>query len=88
MTPAEFKKKWARHSGKEMSAYQEHFNDLCALLERLLALNLERAPAGAATAGKPSKKRASRSKTEVEVIRAGLMSTISSGESTRPRSPD
>jgi type II restriction/modification system DNA methylase subunit YeeA len=32
MTPAEFKKKWARYSGKEMAAYQEHFNDLCALL--------------------------------------------------------
>jgi hypothetical protein len=32
MTPAEFKKKWARYSGKEISAYQEHFNDLCALL--------------------------------------------------------
>jgi hypothetical protein len=32
MTPAEFKKKWARYSGKETAAYQEHFNDLCALL--------------------------------------------------------
>src|SRR3954451_393203 len=32
MTPAEFKRKWARYSGKEMAAYQEHFNDLCALL--------------------------------------------------------
>jgi hypothetical protein len=32
MTPAEFKRKWARFSGKETSAYQEHFNDLCALL--------------------------------------------------------
>src|SRR5712671_4511091 len=32
MTPAEFKRKWARYSGKEASAYQEHFNDLCALL--------------------------------------------------------
>lgn len=32
MTAAEFKKKWARYSGKEASAYQEHFNDLCALL--------------------------------------------------------
>jgi type II restriction/modification system DNA methylase subunit YeeA len=32
MTPAEFKKKWARYSGKEIAAYQEHFNDLCALL--------------------------------------------------------
>ncbi len=32
MTPPEFKKKWARFSGKETSAYQEHFNDLCALL--------------------------------------------------------
>ncbi|PZR70829.1 MAG: hypothetical protein DLM73_17080 [Chthoniobacterales bacterium] len=32
MTWAEFKKKWAKFSGKETSAYQEHFNDLCALL--------------------------------------------------------
>ena len=32
MTPAEFKRKWTRYSGKETSAYQEHFNDLCALL--------------------------------------------------------
>jgi hypothetical protein len=32
MTPAEFKRKWARYSGKETSAYQEHFNNLCALL--------------------------------------------------------
>ncbi|MGA2222067.1 MAG: DNA methyltransferase [Verrucomicrobiia bacterium] len=32
MTWAEFKKKWARYSGKESSAYQEHFNDLCRLL--------------------------------------------------------
>ena len=32
MTPAEFKRKWARYSGKETSAYQEHFNDLCVLL--------------------------------------------------------
>jgi type II restriction/modification system DNA methylase subunit YeeA len=32
MTPAEFKKKWARYSGKETAAYQEHFNDLCAML--------------------------------------------------------
>src|ERR1700724_1526716 len=34
MTPAEFKKKWARYSGKETAGYQEHFNDLCALLEQ------------------------------------------------------
>src|SRR6266480_6539495 len=32
MTPAEFKRKWERYSGKETSAYQEHFNDLCTLL--------------------------------------------------------
>ena len=32
MTPAEFKAKWARFSGKESSAYQEHFNDLCRML--------------------------------------------------------
>jgi hypothetical protein len=34
MTPAEFKRKWAKYSGKETSAYQEHFNDLCALLDQ------------------------------------------------------
>jgi hypothetical protein len=27
MTAAEFKKKWSRYTGKESSAYQEHFND-------------------------------------------------------------
>jgi hypothetical protein len=32
MTWAEFKRKWARYHGKESSAYQEHFNDLCRLL--------------------------------------------------------
>jgi hypothetical protein len=32
MTSAEFKRKWARYSGKETAAYQEHCNDLCALL--------------------------------------------------------
>src|SRR5215472_16663064 len=34
MTPPEFKRKWARYSRKETSAYQEHFNDLCALLDQ------------------------------------------------------
>ena len=34
MTPAEFKKKWSRYSGKETSAYQSHFDDLCRLLEQ------------------------------------------------------
>ena len=32
MTAAEFKKKWSRYQGKETSAYQEHFDDLCRLL--------------------------------------------------------
>ena len=32
MTAAEFKKKWSRYTGKETSAYQEHFTDLCRLL--------------------------------------------------------
>ena len=32
MTAAEFKSKWARYRGKETSAYQEHFTDLCRLL--------------------------------------------------------
>ena len=34
MTWAEFKKKWSRYKGKESSAYQEHFNDLCRLLDQ------------------------------------------------------
>jgi hypothetical protein len=34
MTAAEFKRKWARYQGKETSAYQEHFNDLCRLLDQ------------------------------------------------------
>src|SRR5512136_2414611 len=29
---ADFKKKWARYQGKETSAYQGHFDDLCRLL--------------------------------------------------------
>ncbi len=29
----DFKRKWARYTGKEASAYQEHFNDLCRLLD-------------------------------------------------------
>jgi hypothetical protein len=32
MTWAEFKKKWSRYQGKESSACQEHFTDLCRLL--------------------------------------------------------
>ena len=32
MTFAEFKRKWHRYQGKETSAYQEHFTDLCRLL--------------------------------------------------------
>lgn len=32
MTPAEFKTKWAKFSGKESAAYAEHFNDLCRML--------------------------------------------------------
>ena len=32
MTWAGFKKKWKAYRGKESSAYQEHFNDLCRLL--------------------------------------------------------
>src|SRR6266568_1340971 len=34
MTPAEFKRKWSRYTGKETSAYQGHFDDLCRLLEQ------------------------------------------------------
>jgi hypothetical protein len=32
MTTVEFKKKWSRYQGKETSAYQSHFDDLCRLL--------------------------------------------------------
>jgi hypothetical protein len=32
MTVAEFKKKWARYSGKETAGYQAHFEDLCRVL--------------------------------------------------------
>ena len=32
MTATEFKKKWSRYQGKETSAYQSHFDDLCRLL--------------------------------------------------------
>jgi len=32
MTAAEFKRKWSRYEGKETSAYQSHFDDLCRLL--------------------------------------------------------
>jgi hypothetical protein len=32
MTAAEFKKKWGCYTGKETSAYQGHFDDLCRLL--------------------------------------------------------
>jgi type II restriction/modification system DNA methylase subunit YeeA len=32
MTFAEFKKKWSRYQGKETSAYQGHFDDLCRVL--------------------------------------------------------
>ncbi|MEI6394666.1 MAG: DNA methyltransferase, partial [Verrucomicrobiota bacterium] len=32
MTWAEFKKKWSSYQGKETSAYQAHFDDLCRLL--------------------------------------------------------
>ena len=34
MTVAEFQKKWSRYQGKESSAYQGHFDDLCRLLGR------------------------------------------------------
>lgn len=32
MTPAEFKKKWGKFTGKEASGYQGHFDDLCRML--------------------------------------------------------
>ncbi len=33
MNAAQFKAKWSKFSGKESAAYQEHFNDLCRLLD-------------------------------------------------------
>jgi hypothetical protein len=44
MTAAEFKKKWARVTAKETSAYQSHFDDLCRLLR--IAPPLEADPKG------------------------------------------
>ena len=44
MTPAEFKKKWARVTAKETSAYQSHFDDLCRVLG--IAPPLEADPEG------------------------------------------
>jgi hypothetical protein len=32
MTATESRRKWSRLTGRESSAYQEHFNDLCRLL--------------------------------------------------------
>ena len=42
MTPAEFKKKWSRYTGKESSAYQEHFTDLCRMLQHPTVHSWER----------------------------------------------
>jgi hypothetical protein len=44
MSPAEFKKKWAKVSAKESAAYQSHFDDLCRLLK--VASPLEADPTG------------------------------------------
>ena len=44
MTPAEFKKKWAKVTAKETSAYQSHFDDLCRVLG--IAPPLEADPEG------------------------------------------
>jgi len=33
MNAAQFKAKWSKFAGKESAAYQEHFNDLCRLLD-------------------------------------------------------
>jgi type II restriction/modification system DNA methylase subunit YeeA len=44
MTPAEFKKKWAKVTAKETSAYQSHFDDVCRLLK--IAPPLEADPKG------------------------------------------
>jgi hypothetical protein len=38
MTPAEFKKKWAKFAGKESAAFQSHFDEHCRLLRVSAAL--------------------------------------------------
>ena len=47
LTPQDFVSKWKRVTAREKQTYQEYFIDLCHLsdeeiLEKLLALNLER----------------------------------------------
>ena len=44
MTPAAFKTKWAKFSGKESAAYQDHFSDLCRMLA--VATPIEADPTG------------------------------------------
>ena len=44
MTPAAFKKKWAKVSAKESATYQSHFDDLCRMLDH--ATPLEADPTG------------------------------------------
>ena len=41
MTPAEFKRKWARFQGKESAAHQSHFDHLCRLLAVLTPLEAD-----------------------------------------------
>jgi hypothetical protein len=68
MTPAEFKRKWPRYTGKESSAYgwPADLTDE-QILERLLALNLERAEEEA-KAAKGKKPKATREKSGEEML--------------------
>jgi len=84
MTAAEFKTKWARYRGKETSTYHLAHKRLDAaaaaahgwpadlsddqILERLLALNLERAAEEAQAQQSPKPKPAQRHKVEQEMI--------------------
>ena len=41
MTPAEFKKKYGRFTGKELSGYQAHFEDLCRMLGQVTPIEAD-----------------------------------------------
>jgi hypothetical protein len=46
MNPAQFKAKWAKYAGKESAAYQDHFSDICRMLN--LPTPVEADPTGEA----------------------------------------
>jgi hypothetical protein len=49
MNPEQFKAKWAKFAGKESAGYQEHFNDLCRLLNQPTPIEAD--PSGEAEFG-------------------------------------